>query len=156
MIKVNYLVPRNFRFVGIFFVIAGAVMGVARFIYGFKPDFLDMKQFALYSEYLESKYMRIIKNNMGEEVTGLLLMLGLFLIAFSREKTEDETTEKLRLTAFIIATWVNVAFIMIALFFTYGIAFIYMLIINMIVFLSAYIIAFRILYIRYNTTVLKK
>jgi hypothetical protein len=143
MNKLSFILPRSFRFVGILFFILGLILGIARFKYGFKPDFLDMKMFAFYSSYLETKYMEIIRNNMGEEFTGFFLIAGLFLLAFSREKDENEQTDKLRLKAFYIAAYLNFLFLLVSLFFTYGIAFIYMLMANMGISLLAYILVFQ-------------
>jgi hypothetical protein len=140
-----FLLPRSFRFVGIFFFIIGLIIGIARFKFGLKPDFLDLKMFAFYSSYLETRYMEIIRNNMGEEFTGFFLIAGLFLIAFSREKDENEQKNELRLKAFFVAAWMNFLFLLVALFFTYGLAFIYMLMANMGISLLAYILVFRIL-----------
>lgn len=137
--------PRNFRFVGIIFFILGILIGIARFKYGFKPHSLDLKMFAIYSSYLESRYMEIIGNNSGEELTGFLLITGLFFIAFARERIEDDQMNFLRLKAFFISAYLNFSFLLVALLFTFGFAFVYMLMVNMGFFLSIYIISFRIL-----------
>jgi hypothetical protein len=130
--------------VGIFFLLVGVLLGIARFKYGFKPDALDLKMFAFYSSYLESKYMEIISNNLAEEISGFLLITGLFLISFSREKTENILFMQFRLKAFFIAAYLNFLFMHFALFFTFGFAFIYMLMINMGFGLISYFIAFQI------------
>jgi len=137
--------PRNFRFVGIFFLIIGFIFGVARFKYGFKPNLLDFKMFAFYSSYIESKYMEIVKNNLGEELTGFFIVTGLFFIAFAREAEESEITKMLRLKAFFLAAYLNFFFLLIALFFTFGFAFVYALMVNMGFGLLAFIVSFRIL-----------
>lgn len=140
--------PRNFRFVGILFTVAGLLAGVARFKFGMKPDWLDWKLFAFYSEYLESKFMQLLTNNAGEEITGVLLLSGLFLIAFSREKEESEALAEIRLKAFGVAVWINFVFLIGAFLFTFGFAFVYALMANMFVGLISYIIAFRALLYR--------
>jgi hypothetical protein len=145
MNKLPFLLPRSFRFVGIFFSIIGIILGIARFNYGFKPDLLDLKMFAFYSSYLETKSMEIIRNNMGEEFAMFFLIAGLFLIAFSREKAENDQMNSLRLRSFYISAWLNFLFLLISIFFTYGFAFIYMLVANMGISLAAYIVVFRIL-----------
>jgi hypothetical protein len=140
-----FLLPRSFRLVGIIFIIIGLIIGIARFKFGLKPDLLDMKMFAFYSSYLETKYMEIIRNNMAEEFTGFFLIAGLFMMAFSREKDENEQMNLLRLKAFFAAAWMNFLFLLVSLFFTYGLAFIYMLMANMGFSLLSYIVVFRIL-----------
>jgi hypothetical protein len=149
MHKFSFLLPRNFRFVGIFFCVLGFLLGIARFKYGFKPDSLDLKMFAFYSSYLESKYMEIVSNNMAEEITGFFLLTGLFLIAFSREKTEKSQYMDFRLKSFFIAAYLNFLFLIFSLLFTFGFAFIYMLMINMGFGLLTYFITFQIQVIAY-------
>lgn len=148
MDKLNFLLPRNFRFVGIFFFVIGLILGIARFSYGFKPDMLDFKMFAFYSSYLESKYLQMISNNMGEEFTGFFLIAGLFMVAFSRHKNEIALFNSFRLKAFFVAAYLNFLFLLFSLFFTFGFAFIYMLMINMGFGLLIYSITFQILIYR--------
>lgn len=140
--------PRNFRFVGIIFFILGVLLGIARFKYEFKPDLLDLKMFAFYSSYLESKYMEIIRNNMCEEITGFLVFSGLFLIAFSREAEENYQMNILRLKSFFITAYLNFLFLLTALIFTYGFAFVYMMMVNMCFAMLVYIIVFQTLRFR--------
>lgn len=139
----TFLMPRNFRFVGIFFFSLGLIVGMARFYFGIKPEALEIKVFAFYSSYLQSKFMQFISNNMIEELTGFFMISGLFLIAFSRERKEEAYMDPIRLKSFFISAYLNFFFLLISLFFTYGVAFVYMLMLNMGVGLLAYIIAFR-------------
>jgi hypothetical protein len=123
----------------------GLVLGVIRFKYGFKPEILDMKIFAFASSYIETKYMEIIGNNMGEEIASFFLLTGLFLIAFSREKNENDEFNVFRLKAFFLAAYSNFVFLLAAVFFTYGFSFVYMLIVNMGFGLLVFITAFQIM-----------
>jgi hypothetical protein len=132
--------------VGIVFFIAGTLFGIARFKYGFKPDALDVNAFAVYSSYFETKFMQITRNNFGEEITGILIISGLFLFAFSKEKVENEQTNQIRLKAFFIAAYLNFIFLIASFLFTFGLAFVYMLMINMGIGLAAYIGTFRLFY----------
>jgi hypothetical protein len=131
--------------VGIFFFILGVVLGFVRFYFGIKPEALEIQVFAFHSSYLESKFMQFISNNMIEELTGFFLISGLFLIAFSRERNEGASINAIRLKSFFISVYLNFLFLIISLFVTYGLAFVYMMMVNMGVGLLAYIIAFRIL-----------
>ncbi len=137
--------PRNFKFVGIILFVAGLVAGISRFYLGVKPKLLNLKAFALYSSYIDEKYLEIIKNNYGEEITGFLLITGLFVFAFAREKNEKDEYCFLRMKAMAASFYLNFAFLLAALFFTFGFAFIYMLMFNMGFGLLAYIATFQIL-----------
>lgn len=115
-----------------------------------KPKLLNVKVFALYSEYLDNKFMKVVSNNIGEEITILLIISGLFIVAFSREKAETEVLRDLRFSAFVASFYLSFVFIIGATLFTFGLAFIYMLVLNMSIPLVTYILAFRILLYRHN------
>ena len=139
----KYLLPNIFQTAGLVLAIAGIVMTYLRFGAGIKPGFLDVKVFAFYSTYFDTRYFRIIDNNFGEEVCGITLLLGLFLVAFSREKNEKEHFWIFRLKAFILATYCSVAFLLLSFFFVYGLAFFNMLSLYIILPLLSYSLIFR-------------
>lgn len=75
--------------------------------------------------------------------SSLLVLTGLFLIAFSKEKVEDEQISKLRLDSLRWAIYVNYTLLILSLIFTNGINFIDMLRLNLWVPLMFFIIRFR-------------
>ena len=127
------LLPHGFRFPGYIFLIAGSVFGIMRFWFDIKPKFLVMRPYAIYSEYLGEKYMHFIRDNMSEELVGILLVMGAWLVALSRDKDETEEKAELRSRAFYISAYIQMGFLVFSLLFTYGIAFIYMLMMYMII-----------------------
>jgi len=145
MKELSYLLPKGFRFVGVIFTSVGTILGIMRFYFGVKPDLLDQKVFAVYSVYLKTRTMKIESNQLIEEIVGLLVILGLFMIAFAREKNESPQISSIRLKAFFISFYINVVFLITSIIFTFGLAFIYMTILNLVLPLSIYIIAFQIL-----------
>jgi hypothetical protein len=147
------LLPFKFRPWGYLFAITGVILLILRFKFGLKPDFLTSRVFALYSDYLQTKYFQIISNQLIEEISGLLILAGLFMIAFSREKVDFEQANSLRLKAFCISAYLNTAFLAIAILLTFGFGFVYMLIINMVIPLVIYTVSFRIL--KYRSTRIK-
>jgi len=151
MRRFSYLLPRGFRRLGFIFIVAGVILGIIRFYFGIKPALLEGKVFAIYSVFLHSKSMVVIKNQLIEEIVGLLLIIGLFIVAFAREKNEGPEISATRLNAFILSVYLNTFFVIAAILFTYGIAFIYMMIISLFLQLSFYIFSFRIMiYIERN------
>lgn len=145
MRELSYLLPGSFRFAGFIFTCVGTILGIMRFYFDFKPDMLDQKVFALYSVYLKTKTLKIESNQLIEEIVGLLVILGLFMIAFAREKNETPQISSIRLKAFFISFYINTVFLIASILFTFGLAFIYMTILYLVLPLSLYVISFRIL-----------
>jgi len=119
------LLPGGFRLAGFLLIIAGTILGVIRFRLGLKPQFFDMKPFAIYSNYIEPKIMQFIGNNMSEEFVGAFLLCGLFMVAFSRDKIETEEKAQTRNNAFYYSAYMLLFTLLLLLFFTYGFGFVY-------------------------------
>ena len=145
MKELSYLLPRGFRFVGLIFTGLGTILGIMRFYFDFKPDMFDQKVFAVYSVYLKTRTMKVESNQLIEEIVGLLVILGLLMIAFSREKDENPQISSTRLKAFFISFYINTAFLIFSILFTFGLAFIYMTVLYLVLPLSIYVIVFQIL-----------
>ena len=141
----KYLLPHFFQPAGLIIFLAGIVFSVLRFSVGIKPKFLDVKVFAFWSMYLDTKYFKPISNNIGEEICGFVTVLGLVLIAFSREKTEMEHFSGIRLKAFIIAGYAWAVIILASFWLIYGIAFVNFMSLNLVLPLLLYMLIFRIL-----------
>jgi uncharacterized membrane protein YfcA len=90
--------------------------------------------------------MLLIRNNMSEELSGLFVLAGLFFMVFSKENIENEAIMALRLRAFRISFFVEFIFLICSFLLTFGFAFVYMMMANMLIPWLAYIIAFRIIY----------
>jgi hypothetical protein len=147
------LFPHKFRIVGLFLLVLGLILGIVRFYYGIKPSFLDLKVFAIYSKFLETKYFEIISNHFTEEFGGILIIIGLLFIVFAKEKIEDKSIDSIRLQSLVISVYLNSIFILLSLLFIFGIGFVGVLIINMYSFLIIYLITFRIKIIRYKNII---
>jgi hypothetical protein len=83
-------------------------------------------------------------------VSAILVLVGLFLIAFSKEKIEDEQISQLRLDSLRWAIYLNYLILLLSLIFTNGIDFIDMLRLNLWVPLVFFIIRFRWVIYRLN------
>lgn len=150
MNKTRFLLPANFRITGLILFVLGIIAGFVRFYLNIKPKLLNIKVFAFYSEYLDNKFMKVVNNNIGEEITILLIISGLFIFAFTREKDEIAALRDLRFTAFVASFYLSFVFLIGATLFTFGLAFIYMLVLFMSVPLFTYILVFRILLFHHN------
>jgi len=150
----SYLLPKGFRFAGVIFTSVGTILGIMRFYFGYKPDLLDQKVFAVYSVYLKTRTMKVESNQLIEEIVGLLVIFGLLMIAFAREKNETPQVSSIRLRAFFISFYLNTAFLIFSVLFTFGLAFIYMTVLNVVLPLSLYIIVFQILMVKERKKIL--
>jgi hypothetical protein len=82
--------------------------------------------------------------------TSLLVLVGLFLFAFSKEKIEDEQIAQLRLDSLRWAIYMNYLILILCIIFTNGIDFLDMLRLNLWVPLIFFIIRFRWVIFRLN------
>lgn len=138
-----YLLPNKFKIIGVLLFVVGIIITIIRFYFGVKPDWLDIKVFAVYSSFLQTKYFTFITNNILEELSGLILLVGLVFIAFSKEKTENEIIEQIRIRSFFYSVYSNILFTVFAFIFIFGLGFVYYLVLNMFVSLLLFIFIFR-------------
>jgi hypothetical protein len=122
--------PNKFRIFGWIILLIGIVLGVARFYFGIKLEFLDIKVFAVYSKYFETNYFKVIDNHVSEELIALLLLVGLFCISFTREKIENDYISAIRYKSLILTFYINAVLIALSFLFVYGIGFVTVLVIN--------------------------
>lgn len=65
---------------GYFFSVLGFLLAFFRFYLGYKPEFLELDVFAFYSIYIETKSFEFITNNFFDEIVGILILIGQYLI----------------------------------------------------------------------------
>lgn len=122
--------PNKIRIYGWVILLFGLILGVIRFYFGIKPEFLNIKVFAVYSKYFETNYFKVIENHVSEELTALLILVGLFVISFTKEKIENESVSAIRYKSFILTFYINTQIIVLSFLFVYGFGFINILVIN--------------------------
>ena len=98
---------------------------------GIKPGFLDVKVFAIYCRYFDTKYFSVIGNNISEEICGVFLLAGLFFITFAKEKKENDGIMYIRLRSFFLAIYANSILLLLSFFFVYGFGFLAIMVINL-------------------------
>lgn len=139
------LLPRKCRLPGIVLTTFGAIILIARFVYDFKPSWLDTQTFAVYSVYVEAKYFTIIRNQMIEEIGGVCLFSGMLMIAFAKEKTEGPETGRLRLRAFVTTFYLGFGFLLLSLLLLYGFGYVIAMLLFPVLLLASYIVIFMLL-----------
>ena len=138
--KTDYLLPNRFKIIGWILFIPGIMLGILFLIYEPQPKFLDATVFAIAESLFKFSF---IKNNVYDEITALLLIIGPIFIAFSRQKSEDEYISKIRLDSLVWATYVNYIIVILAIIFVYDFGFYWVILLNMFTILIFFIIRFN-------------
>lgn len=87
------------KYPGILLLLLGA-FGIYLFNYqNYRPDWLQLDVFTVYSSYLSTKTFTFIKNNQGDEISTLLFFFGAFLIMAAAEKNETRMHQTNRIKA---------------------------------------------------------
>ena len=144
----KYLMPNKLRIFGIIFFMIGILLLILKYQFNLKPDFLNLKVFAIYSFYIEAKVFTVITHQMLGDLAGILLLSGIFVISFTREKEESAEVDGIRLKAFLVGVYVNFAYLLLSVIFFFGFGFVGAITLFMVVWLLAYLVTFRILLYR--------
>jgi small-conductance mechanosensitive channel len=146
--KPNYLLSNQFKKIGWILFIPSMILGLLFVIFQFQPKFLDIKVFAILDSSVTpwdswNNFFVVTQTNATDEIIGILLIISLFLIAFSKEKTEDEFISKIRLESLLWATYINYAILIFAILFVYGGSAFWILVYNIFTVLIFFIIRFN-------------
>ncbi len=143
--KAKYLFSHKFKKIGWIILIPSVVLGFLVVLFNYEPDFLDFNVPALVVEELmgEREYFGLINNNILNEIFGILIIISSILVAFSKEKIEDELISKIRLESLVWATYVNYGILIVAIIFVFDISFLWVMIFNMFTILLIFIIRFN-------------
>jgi small-conductance mechanosensitive channel len=151
--KTKILFPNHFKRIGWIILIPSAILGVLSVFDVVKFGFLsNVKMFAIYSDDFpgSSTIFGFVKNNISDEILGILCIVGAILVAFSKEKHEDEFIAKIRMESLVWATYINYAILILCMLFFYSIGFLYVMIFNMFTILLFFIIRFYYLLYKSN------
>jgi hypothetical protein len=137
------LLPYRYKLIGIFLLGISMILTVKYFLYGLR---IMSPVFAIYSSYMETKYLTTFRTNIGDELILLLMLSGFFLIVFSSEKNEKEYPHKLlefiRIKALRKTIIYYFFWIIFTILFIYGNGFMATLILNMVFPFLIYILLF--------------
>ncbi len=156
--KTKFLFPNRFKRIGWMLLVPSAILGIANIYFDFKLKFLDLKVLEIYwgggmnfPPFQHSRLPSIgfVKNNITDEICGILFIIGALFVAFSKEKLEDEFIAETRLESLVWATYINYAILILCFLFIYDMEFMNVMILNMFSILIFFIIRFN--YILYKT-----
>lgn len=121
------LLPYRLKIAGMVLAFAGAISAIIYIFFDYK---FKIPVFAVYSSFLSTKYFTSFKTNFFDELTLLLLISGLALIVFTKEKNETEGLDSIRFRALFRALIANTIFLLLSVIFVYGSGFIAILVVN--------------------------
>ena len=145
MMKLDYLLPHRFKRIGLMILIPFIFLGLFVVDQDIEPEFFNCKVPAIFVDEIigESFVFGITENNILNEIIGVVLIISFLMVAFSKEKQEDELIAKIRLESLVWATYVNYAVLLFSMLFVYGLSFLWVMIFNMFTILLFFIIRFN-------------
>ncbi|KAA9347740.1 hypothetical protein [Larkinella humicola] len=165
--KTHWLFPNRYRLMGWILFIPSTILGLLVLHAEFRFDFLDISLSA--PEENAAWVYKIIwwlsgggdflnggisSMNLTDELAALGAIIGLLLIAFSKEKVEDEMISQLRLESLQWAVYVNYLVLGVLILLVHGGLFFSVMIYNLFTVLIVFIIRFRLAIRRNEKTVL--
>lgn len=130
------LLPARYKKIGFLILIPFAAFGIFLQIYDFSFDFLAVKD-------AHRKAFDDTNENWTNELVLAGLIVGLMMVAFSRQKHEDEFIQTLRLESLQWAVLVNYLLLFVANLTVFGFGFINVMIYNMLTILIIFIVRFH-------------
>jgi amino acid permease len=145
--QTKYLFPNSFKVIGWLITISSLILGIIYLVSNgdFTLTFLTFRlSEAEGADLFLSEY-----ENFTNELIAILLIIGLNLVAFSKEKLEDEWVARIRLESLQWGVYFNSLVLILAIAFIYGNNFLDVMIYNLFTVLVFFIIRFHyIIYIK--------
>ena len=143
--KVNYLFPSKFKKIGWLIFVPSVIIGLFILVLDFEPEFLTFSVFSIYVDefFGDNHFFGFAENNLLNEIIGILVIISSLLVAFSKEKVEDEFISKIRLESLVWAVYVNYGILLISFLLVYDFSFLWIMIFNMFTVLLFFIIRFH-------------
>ena len=138
--KTDYLLPHIFRKIGWFVFIPCWVMIIVSWLginNWFDDDWLSFVTLHIGNlgfftpEQEGHSFLYFAREDMFSEIIYCLAFVSLYMIAFSKEKVEDEYVEHLRMRSLVWALKVNTIFFIIFTWFCFGMVYVTLLLLSM-------------------------
>jgi len=130
--KAKFLFPYQYKFVGWTLTILFLLIWIVGAITKAELDFFTITlpfKYALQDSFDASSNQTTL--NLGDEFMVIGLIVGMILIAFSKEKVEDEYVSQVRLETLQWAIYINFGLLIVATIFVYGTYYFNVMIYNM-------------------------
>jgi hypothetical protein len=140
----RYLFPHYFKRIGWLLTIPTMVIGLLMMFSNLNLSFMEISIHKDTLHLFAGDY-----NDLSDELLSILLIIGLNLIAFSKEKIEDEWVSKIRLESLQWGVYINSFILILATLFVYELNYLTVMTFNMFTVLIFFIIRFNyLLYIK--------
>lgn len=148
--KKNYLIPHKWQKIGWFIFIPAVFIGFITMIVGLTIH-LDVPFIKLMGGFMtESNFMLFEKTDIWGTSVSILIIISGLMIAFSKEKIEDECVAEIRLNALAWSIIINYAVLILVSILIWDFAFLHVLIYNMFTPLIIFIFRFRYLILKFK------
>ena len=145
----KYLIANKFKPLGWVLFILGLVGGIFILATEYESDILTVPVFAIYNgDTIFSSnegFFKIIENSIFDELVAIAIIVGGWMVGFSKEKEEDEFIFKLRKDSLVWALMVNYIILLLAVVFIYDFTFFDVLVFNMFTPLIFFVLRFNFL-----------
>jgi hypothetical protein len=141
----KYLFPYKHKKIGWLILVPSAIVGLVSLLVSYEPSFLNFNIPAIFISELfgDTKLVGMVNNNMLNDIVGLLIIISSLLVAFSKEKSEDEYISKIRLESLVWAVYVNYGILLLSFLIIYDGSFLWVMLFNMFTILIFFIIRFN-------------
>jgi len=138
--KDNFLFPYQYKKIGWLILIPTAILGLLELMFEFEPAFLT---FEFPASIGGMPFSKTNTNNILNEILGVLVIISALMVAFSKEKLEDEYISKIRLESLVWAVYLNYGILLVGIIFIYGLDFFWVMVLNMFTVLLFFIVRFN-------------
>ncbi len=143
--ETTYLLPNRYKRIGWLFLIPAILIGIPTVIYSQEPELFNISVVGIFNSGIgeTSEIIGIQENNFFNELVGIVLIISGLMVAFSKEKDEDEFISSIRLSSLVWATYWNYAILLVALILVYDLTFYWVMLFNMFTILVLFIVKFN-------------
>ena len=142
IMKLQYLFPNRFKKIGWFILIPFIALGFYWKTYEPEPYFLNVNIPSFLSDN-ETPFSSSSKGNLLDEIISIFIIVGSFLVAFSKEVKEDEFIAKIRLDSLVWSVYFNYTVLALAIIFIHGWVFLDVMLYNLFTVIFFFIIRFN-------------
>lgn len=102
------LFPDHFRWLGYIAILGGLFSGYFYF-WGGRPAFFEIPVFAVVTSYAETRWFVFAKTNALDEIAVVSILIGLMLVAFSKERNEDRRLDRIRIRSLFYSVYATIS-----------------------------------------------